>query len=133
MKVRYLFEVVEDVVLVIADLAGNFVVRVVDVLDVVIDDQLQVPAEFLLSFNQLANDGSVGDRRSINSMQIIEFLSNLLPAIGGIVSFIAKHGLIGVHNVQHRDRYPSCFGIVVPIEDSYFPSVNKKKMMKVIR
>ena len=62
MEVRDLFEVVEDVVLVIADLPGNFVVRVVDELDVVVDDQLQVPAEFLLSFNQLTNDRSVSKR-----------------------------------------------------------------------
>lgn len=62
MEVRDLFEVVEDVVLVIADLPGYFVVRVVDELDVVVDDQLQVPAEFLLSFNQLTNDRSVSKR-----------------------------------------------------------------------
>lgn len=58
MEVRDLFEVVEDVILVIADLPGNLVVRIVDELDVLFDDQLQIPAEFLLSFNQLTNDGS---------------------------------------------------------------------------
>lgn len=59
MKVRDLFEVVEDVVLVIADHPGDLVVRVVDVLDVVLDDLLQVAAELFLSFNQLSNDSSV--------------------------------------------------------------------------
>lgn len=58
MEVRDLFEVGEDVILVIADLSGNLVIRIVDELYVVVDDQLQVPAEFLLSFNQLTNDGS---------------------------------------------------------------------------
>lgn len=58
MEVRDLLEVVEDVILVIADLSGNLVVRIVDELYVAVDDQLQVPAEFLLSFNQLTNDGS---------------------------------------------------------------------------
>lgn len=127
MEVRDLFEVVEDVVLVIADLPGNFVVRVVDELDVVVDDQLQVPAEFLLSFNQLTNDGSVLERKNyisfILALESAQLWRHLLPAVRGIICFITEHGLIGVHNVQYRNRYPTRFGIVVPVEDSYFPPV----------
>lgn len=100
-KVRDLFKVVEDVVLVIADHPGDLVVRVVDVLDVVLDDLLQVAAKLFLSFNQLSNDS--------------------FSTVGGIVGLLAEHGLVGVHDVQHRDRNPARFGVVIPVEDSYFP------------